>query len=253
MLRSRGPLFFSRFVWARLSSYFGTWTYLRRLRPNGNLDDLISFVIERPAGEAQMVFAMQRSSEIRELLSVLERTPPQTVVEIGTASGGTLLLLTRVATPEALLVSIDLPGGRFGGGYSGWRRPLYKAFARAHQRIVLLRGDSHSETIAGRLAQLLGDRSIDFLLIDGDHRFEGVRADFLRFSRFVRPGGLIAFHDIVEDPDQDGMGVARFWETLRNALPSVEFIDDPHQAGYGIGLLTVPREPGVMETALQRL
>ena len=41
---------------------------------------------------------------------------------------------------------------------------------------------------------------IDLLFIDGDHSLEGVEKDF-RFSRFLVPGGKIAFHDYTNCPD----------------------------------------------------
>jgi len=39
--------------------------------------------------------------------------------------------------------------------------------------------------------------AIDFLFIDGDHSYEGVKADYERHKVKVRPGGLIALHDTV--------------------------------------------------------
>ena len=44
---------------------------------------------------------------------------PKTVLEIGTALGCTLFLLSRISTSNALIVRMDLPeaGGAFGGGY----------------------------------------------------------------------------------------------------------------------------------------
>ena len=40
---------------------------------------------------------------------------------------------------------------------------------------------------------------LDLLFIDGDHSYDGVRADFELYGRLVRPGGLIALHDVNED------------------------------------------------------
>jgi hypothetical protein len=64
----------------------------------------------------------------------------------------------------------------------------------------------------------------------------------------VRPGGLIAFHDIVDDhKTRYGVqsagwagGVPQFWLELRRRGESKnfwEFIADPHQDGMGIGVL----------------
>ena len=92
----------------------------------------------------------QIPSEITGLLRILEAEPPQTVLEIGTAKGGTLFLLTRVAAPEALLVSVDLTHGQFGGGYPAWRAPLYRSFAREAQRVELVMGNSHEPRTRSR-------------------------------------------------------------------------------------------------------
>ena len=76
-------------------------------------------------------------SSLGAFLAHMSALRPQVVVEIGTASGGTLFLLSRAAAPNALLVSLDLPGGSFGGGYQAWRKPLYRSFAQAEQRLSI--------------------------------------------------------------------------------------------------------------------
>src|SRR5262245_52870797 len=50
---------------------------------------------------------------------------------------------------------------------------------------------------------------IDFLLIDGNHDYEAVLQDYEQWSPKVRPGGVIAFHDVVfgDDPDPAGPGM----------------------------------------------
>lgn len=55
------------------------------------------------------------------------------------------------------------------------------------------------------------DRPIDILFIDGSHEYEDVKADFFAFYPFVKPGGIIALHDI------RGMwiGVIKFWEEIK--------------------------------------
>lgn len=39
---------------------------------------------------------------------------------------------------------------------------------------------------------------IDVLFIDGDHTYEGVKDDWDNFSPFVKPGGVVYFHDCDE-------------------------------------------------------
>jgi predicted O-methyltransferase YrrM len=45
----------------------------------------------------------------------------------------------------------------------------------------------------------LKDNKVDFLFIDADHSYEGVKKDFEMYSPLVRKGGIIAFHDIIPD------------------------------------------------------
>src|SRR5690348_32017 len=133
----------------------------------------------------------QVPEEIIQLLNIISQKPPTRVLEIGTAGGGTFFLLARMAAEDALLISADLPQGQFGGGYPKWRGRLIESFARGQQRVRLLRADSHSPDTLRQIQELLNGKPLDFLLIDGDHRYEGVKADFQMYSPFVRPGGLI--------------------------------------------------------------
>jgi predicted O-methyltransferase YrrM len=181
---------------------------------------------------------MQARSEIRALLELVAAEPPRVVLEIGTARGGTLFLWSRVAAAEAVLVSVDLPDGEFGGGYPQWRVPLYRAFARGSQRIELLRADSHAEPTRDRVQELLAGRPVDFLFIDGDHTYDGVARDFELYTPLVRPGGLVALHDIVPQGDSDEFlvgDVPRFWSELRERHEVHELVEDWQQGRFGIG------------------
>jgi len=51
---------------------------------------------------------------------------------------------------------------------------------------------------------------LNFLFIDGDHTYEGVRKNFEMYSPLVRRGGIVAFHDIVPRPPENVGGVPRF-------------------------------------------
>jgi cephalosporin hydroxylase len=180
----------------------------------------------------------QVPSELRAFLELVQELQPRAVLEIGTALGGTLFLLTRAAAPDAALISIDLSGDlRFGGGRVAQRRPLFEAFALDDQQVCFLAGDSHEPEMRGRVEANLRGRPVDVLMIDGDHTEEGVRHDFELYSDLVRPGGMIAFHDIVDGrPDLVG-GVPRFWQSVKDD-GARELVQDRDQGGWGIGVLT---------------
>jgi len=183
----------------------------------------------------------QMKKEITELLKILAEYKPKLILEIGTGEGGTLFLLSRVASPDAVIISVDLPGGRFGGGYPENRVPLYKSFARHKQKIHLIREDSHLVSTASTIEEILKGRKLDFLFIDGDHTYEGVKKDFEMYTKLVGKGGIIAFHDIVPGSPESVGGVPRFWEEIKFSFKHIEFVENWKQRSCGIGICIVDR------------
>ena len=177
--------------------------------------------------------ANQKLSELTPLVRLLRRKRLDTVLEIGTARGGTFALWCAVAQPDAVLVSIDLPGGMHGGGYSEQEAERFRGFARRRQQVHFLRADSHAETTRDELAAILDGRSLDFLMIDGDHTYEGVANDYRMYSPFVADGGLIAFHDILPHPQVPDCQVDRLWTELRQSGEHLEFTDADDDRGWG--------------------
>ncbi|HXT40999.1 MAG TPA: class I SAM-dependent methyltransferase [Candidatus Angelobacter sp.] len=179
----------------------------------------------------------QIPAEILQLLRLLRANPPRALLEIGTHKGGSFFLFSYTAAEDALLISLDLPHGKYGGGYAAWQGCLYRSFARNQQRIELVQADSHDPSTLQLIRQLLGEKQLDFLMIDGDHNYEGVKADFLAYMPLVRTGGIIAFHDIV--PGREGFvgGVPRFWKEIKKDRQVDEFVASWQQGGYGIGVL----------------
>jgi predicted O-methyltransferase YrrM len=158
------------------------------------------------------------------------------VVEIGTAKGGTLYIWARTNPQAELIVSIDLPGGLFGGGYDKRRVRLYKEFTydRLATRMECLRCDSHAASSLEQLKAILAGRAIDFLYIDGDHAYDGVKMDFQIYAPLVRKGGLVAFHDIVTTGN--GHDVCLFWNEVKARYPHEEFVQN-RSGSMGIGVL----------------
>jgi len=186
-----------------------------------------------------LIRPFQKRSEILSLARLVAERKPATVVEIGTASGGTLFLFSKLADDRATIVSIDLPLGRYGGGYFVWRIPLYRSFVRLGQRLYLLRADSHRDATLEKCRLRLKGTPIDFLFIDGDHSYEGVKKDFQMYKALVRKGGMVAFHDIVMHPPAEGCAVHTFWNEIKPAYRYTEFIESPDQIGCGIGVIFI--------------
>jgi len=185
-------------------------------------------------------FASIRAIQIREeLLTLVEKVDeidPDCVVEIGSYQGGTLYMWSRLLDAERI-VSIDLPEDEL--HHTGYNPRLFQAFSHtAEMRFV--RGFSQNDETKEVVEDMLESEPIDFLFIDGDHSYEGVKADFEQYEPLVRDGGLIALHDIAYD--SDGNGVPQFWDEITTEYETESIVvDNPDDWDYplGIGLVRV--------------
>ena len=212
---------------------FYTIFKIKTFKDNNNLDITLNFAFNGLWG---VIKPSQVYEEILELLKILNEEEPRAVLEIGTANGGTLFLFSRAASKDTTLISVDLPKGMFGGGYPIWKIPLYKSFALSNQKIRLIRADSHKQSTLDRVKSILNGTEIDFLFIDGDHTYEGVKKDFKMYSPLVKNGGIIAFHDIVPGSEELVGGVPEFWREIKDKYNTREIVKDWGQGGYGIEL-----------------
>jgi cephalosporin hydroxylase len=202
-------------LFALTEEYHG-WGWYRRLKP------------------------LQVPAEFRQLIDLANTVQPRVVLEIGTHKGGTLLVWTRIASE--MVISVDLPGDMYGGGYPTARIRLYEEFKRDRPdtELVLFRGDSHADATKENIRGKLRGRPLDMLFIDGDHTLAGVTRDYHLWKDLVRPGGYILFHDICVNPTENLSDVDQLWAKLRKATECFEFVADPKQGWAGIGGLKVP-------------
>jgi predicted O-methyltransferase YrrM len=129
------------------------------------------------------------------LLFRLARNAPAgaTLAEIGRFKGGSTFLLASALPAGARLISVDLhtavetdiPGAQLDA-------ELREALGRLGlvDRVELVIADSRSVALPADPLALL--------LIDGDHRYEGVRADWRHWREAIAPGGHVLFHDAVD-------------------------------------------------------
>jgi predicted O-methyltransferase YrrM len=173
---------------------------------------------------------IQVPAEIASLLVLLRAEQPRHVLEIGTANGGTLYLLSWASAPNARILSLDIKN------YEPPHRRVFESFGRGTQQVRVMQGDSHLDVTRDAVRGFFGD-DLDFLLIDGDHSAASVRRDYELFAPLVRPGGLIAFHDIVDGPEELVGGVPAFWRDVRAELDDpLELVESWAQGGFGIGV-----------------
>jgi len=99
-------------------------------------------------------------------------------------------------------------------------------------------GDSHHP----KQTELFSKYEWDFAFIDGDHSYEGVKADFYNLLPHLKKGTPVAFHDIAisDFHHQHGCYVGEFWRDLKKEYPATKFEEfQTNKEWAGIGLLFV--------------
>lgn len=124
--------------------------------------------------------------------------PDQTIVEIGNYRGRSTVALAlgsragagvQVTTFDPHTPFVGPRGGRFGHAD---QEALYANLIRA--------GVGALVSVVTLDARLVGPvwpaRNVGLLFIDGDHRYEAVRADFLTWAPHLVPGATVIFDDV---------------------------------------------------------
>jgi len=175
---------------------------------------------------------LQVKEEFEKLLELVKGK--RLILEIGTCSGGSLYEFMQHADASAEFVSIDLPGGMYGGEFGQPDEAIMQSWRQSGQTLHVIRADSRAPETIARVRQILAGRRFDFILIDGDHTYDGVKGDFEAYRPMA--SDVIAFHDIAPHIDAT-VGIGKFWAELYG--DKTDIIADMRQGWAGIGVYRV--------------
>ena len=157
---------------------------------------------------AKKSIASQDKFELWQLLILLDHFVISRILEIGVHRGGMVETLAK-AYPHATIVGID-------NDYSSLKFTDF----------IKIEGDSHDPEVRDQAASHFGRHPVDFIFIDGDHTLESVRKDYEMYASMVKPGGIIAFHDIMRDPvnvpHHTGVDCRQFFDEIKLKHASLE-------------------------------
>lgn len=118
--------------------------------------------------------ASQDWFELEQMLEVMDQLKPTSILEIGVHTGRGLESFGK-AFPKAKLVGLEIDT----------KFLQFKDF-------TLIEGDGTKPEIIEKVRK---EGPYDFIFIDGDHTFEGVKADWENYRGMIYAGGAIGFHD----------------------------------------------------------
>lgn len=181
--------------------------------------------------------ASQNKFELNSFINFLKEKNVTRYLEIGARHGDTFHEVMINLPAGSYGLAVDLPGGLW--GRSSTRVSLLAVVndlrARGY-RVDLILGDSTSSDVVDRVR---GKAPFDAALIDGDHRYEGVKTDWENYRNLA---SVVGFHDIVgvgqfEKVYKNLVEVPRLWAEIKNDFLSdqlVEFVDVGSQMGIGV-------------------
>lgn len=188
-------------------------------------------------GEVKAFTAMQDEQEAAAFCDLLAREGVRSYLEIGTKWGGMFHRAMCSLPKGSRGVSIDLPGGT-----KAWKETeaslqlVHADLRKRGYETHAIWGNSTDPHVIEQ-ARALGP--FDAMLIDGDHRWAGVSADF---NNYCGLGRMIAFHDIAwrrapEWNEGIRIDVMQFWNSIKDAYRHEEFKFCPTGKNNGIGVL----------------
>jgi predicted O-methyltransferase YrrM len=122
----------------------------------------------------------------------------RTAIEIGVYEGVNTAIIARTLGTDGTIYGIDpFFKGSLGICYSKIITKLHLKRNGVTARVQLI--EKFSFDAVGDVPE-----KVDFIFIDGDHSYEGVRKDWTLYSDKVKPGGIMALHDTSTVPADAG-------------------------------------------------
>jgi predicted O-methyltransferase YrrM len=149
------------------------------------------------------------------------------LVEIGVWHGVSSCGIRGSMLPDGLLICVDpFPPGRL--AFSVERMVASREVSKIRRGSVRWLRTTGEE--AGRRYAVGNEPPVDYLFIDGDHSYAGLKSDWNAWKRLVAEGGIVALHDSCSSGERciDDAGSVKFTDEviLRDAnYEVIEVVD----------------------------
>ena len=144
------------------------------------------------------------------------------LAEIGVWEGGTTRRLREAMAPGATLIAIDpYPPGRSGLNY--------QKIIAAHEVAAVQKGTViwlRQRSVDALQNPCVRAALFDFVFVDGDHTYEGLRQDWEGWAPLIGPGGVIALHDSLAVEGKVDAGSIRYSNDVVIHDPRFEVVEE---------------------------
>jgi predicted O-methyltransferase YrrM len=143
--------------------------------------------------KADVVFTHLKSAEKRKLFELASKIKHGYALEIGSFIGASACFIAAAMNEQTKLICIDTWEN---DAMSEGKRDTKKEFDDNtniyKDKIIKVQG--YSTKVVSDVIAITP--TIDFLFIDGDHSYEGCKADWDLYSPYLKSGSCVIFHDI---------------------------------------------------------
>lgn len=177
------------------------------------------FQAEKITTNDEVGFIEQQPEETETIWRTLSKLPEKKIaLEIGLGRGGFHVLLRDLF---ASVISIESDPAQI--------LRLLSRFA-LDEKSTFICGYSHDKATISQIKGMY--HGLDFLFIDGGHEYKDVKADYENYAPLVKPGGIIAFHDVGNELFP---GIGQFLEELSSGRFD----------GISRAIITYPQSPNL--------
>lgn len=186
------------------------------------LDKVKEFFLKKTNPALRIAFSIPSHLTTLERIKLRELSQShRSVAEIGSYIGASACCFgpTALKNHEKKIICIDTwnNDAMSEGNRDTWAEFQKNAMPFA-QHIIPVRG--LSTEVVDQVAKIT--TTVDLLFIDGDHSYEGVKADWESYKKFLKPGSTVIFHDygwaegVKKVVHEDVMPLVASWDSLPN-------------------------------------
>jgi len=131
-------------------------------------------------------YSAQNADELAWLVDKVKKLNSTAILEIGIESGGTLKIWEQLLTQNknSILIGIDLSPN------------MQWDITQSEVNVWVIKGDAHTPEVLHEVMNIIKDRKFDFIFIDSEHTSKAVRLETDIYKNFLKPCGVIGYHDI---------------------------------------------------------
>ena len=181
----------------------------------------------------------QLDAYLQKLSRRLPNWPLEALVEIGVWQGGSMFLLANYMAPGATIIGID--PAETTANHRKAMRVANKLVDQGFDAHVFRKTSSKAKrTVVNWL--LRKRRAVDYLHIDGNHTYDGVKYDFTNYAPLVVEGGIIQLHDVTNVHPKTGKnyGTKIFWNEITRSYHDHAVVANTQEGRVpGIGVIVV--------------